>query len=117
MSYRLNKSKEWVSTVITLDPSANTLYFNSTSESIKLQNYLIRYSKCKDRNAFALECSVGKSFYETIRISHSNYVVFEDLQLKVKNMVVAGLKEKILSMMNIYKRSNELSTKSKPSKK
>jgi CTP:phosphocholine cytidylyltransferase-like protein len=117
VSYRLNRLKDWTATVISLDPAARSLFFNSTGESIKLQNYLIRYSKCKERNAFVLECSSGKSFYETVRISHANYLVFEDLQTKVKNIVVGSLRERILSMMNLCKKSNELSTKSKLTKR
>lgn len=91
--------------MITIDPTVKTLYFNSANESVKLQNYIIRYSKCKDRNAFALECCIGKSFYETIRISHLNFLVFEELQERFRDIVVGCLKQRISSMMNASKRT------------
>jgi hypothetical protein len=91
--------------VITIDPIAKTLYFNSTNECVKLPNYIIRFSKCKDRNAFALECCIGKSFYETVRISHLNYLVFEELQQKFRDIVVGCLKQRIFSMMNVSKKA------------
>jgi len=48
------KSKDWRLTFIIINFQKVTIFYGFTGETINLQNYLIRSSKCKDRPAFAL---------------------------------------------------------------
>lgn len=59
--FRVNKVKQWKLTTIVIDFEAKTLYIESPGETLRLKNFIIRYSKCKERSAFVLESSYGKS--------------------------------------------------------
>ncbi len=93
---------------VILSYKQNVLEVEAIGAKLKLEYYILRISKGKNKEAFVLESTRADCEPTTIRISHSSNEDYWKLILKVKKLVMGGLRGKIEKMYGIDRDSKEM---------